>query len=68
MTTKPVRKLLATDLDGTFLTKDGSVTARNRELLKKANENKEAAAKRNTELMALRMEEMKDILETSTTK
>jgi Cof subfamily protein (haloacid dehalogenase superfamily) len=39
MTTKPVRKLLATDLDGTFLTKDGSVTARNRELLKKANEN-----------------------------
>ncbi|MEY3278663.1 MAG: hypothetical protein RLZZ426_1149 [Actinomycetota bacterium] len=39
MTQKPVRRMLATDLDGTFLTSNGSVTPRNLELLKKSNEN-----------------------------
>ena len=36
---KPRRRLLATDLDGTFLDSAGSVTAQNRAAVQKANEN-----------------------------
>lgn len=36
---KPQRRLLATDLDGTFLDSAGSVTPQNRDAVQKANEN-----------------------------